>query len=77
LTKHTILLLAANPLGTDWLALDEEARAIQEELERSVSLDVALLIYVRCADYGGQAAPCSRLPDWALRPVMERADDFH
>jgi hypothetical protein len=35
LTKHTILFLAANPLGTDRLALDEEARAIQEELERS------------------------------------------
>ncbi|TMQ02767.1 MAG: CHAT domain-containing protein [Deltaproteobacteria bacterium] len=35
MTKHTILFLAANPLGTDRLALDEEARAIQEELERS------------------------------------------
>jgi hypothetical protein len=35
LTKHTILLLAANPLGTDRRALDEEARAIQVELERS------------------------------------------
>src|SRR5262249_55900977 len=33
--KHTILFLAANPLGTDRLALDREARAIQEELERS------------------------------------------
>src|SRR5437868_10858442 len=33
LTKHTILFLAANPVGTDRLALDEEARAIQEELE--------------------------------------------
>ena len=33
--KHIILFLAANPLGTDRLALDEEARAIQEELERS------------------------------------------
>ncbi|TMQ05534.1 MAG: tyrosine-protein phosphatase [Deltaproteobacteria bacterium] len=33
--KHTILFLAANPLGTDRLALDEEARAIPEELERS------------------------------------------
>lgn len=33
--KHTILFLAANPLGTDRLALDEEARAIQAELERS------------------------------------------
>ena len=33
--KHTILFLAANPLGTDRLALDEEARAIQVELERS------------------------------------------
>jgi Inner membrane component of T3SS, cytoplasmic domain/CHAT domain len=34
-SKHTILFLAANPLDTDWIALDEEARAIQEELERS------------------------------------------
>jgi WD40 repeat protein len=33
--KHTILFLAANPLGTDPLALDREARAIQSELERS------------------------------------------
>jgi hypothetical protein len=33
--KHTILFLAANPGGTDRLALDEEARAIQVELERS------------------------------------------
>jgi hypothetical protein len=35
LTKHTILFLAANPLGTDRLALDREARAIQVELGRS------------------------------------------
>lgn len=33
--KHIILFLAANPFGTDRLALDEEARAIQLELERS------------------------------------------
>jgi hypothetical protein len=33
--KHTILFLAANPLGTDRLALDREARAIREELKRS------------------------------------------
>jgi nucleoside phosphorylase len=33
--KHTILFLAANPLGTDRLALDREARAMQIELERS------------------------------------------
>jgi hypothetical protein len=33
--KHTILFLAANPLGTDRLALDEEVRAIRIELERS------------------------------------------
>ena len=33
--KHTILFVAANPLGTDRLALDREARAIQIELERS------------------------------------------
>jgi hypothetical protein len=35
LTKHTILFLAANPFGTDRLALDQEARAIQSELRRS------------------------------------------
>lgn len=35
LPKHTILFLAANPLGTDRLALDREAQAIQVELERS------------------------------------------
>jgi hypothetical protein len=35
LTKHTILFLAANPVGTDRLALDEEARALQQELERA------------------------------------------
>jgi WD40 repeat protein len=33
--KHTILFLAANPVGTDRLALDQEAREIQAELERS------------------------------------------
>jgi len=33
--KHRILFLAANPLGTDRLALDQEVRAIQVELERS------------------------------------------
>jgi hypothetical protein len=33
--RHTILFLAANPSGTDRLALDREARAIQVELERS------------------------------------------
>lgn len=35
MAKHTILFLAANPLCTDRLALDQEARAIQVELERS------------------------------------------
>jgi len=35
LKKHTILFLAANPTGTSQLALGEEARAIQVELERS------------------------------------------
>ena len=35
MTKHTILFLAANPVGTDRLALDRQARAIQVELERS------------------------------------------
>jgi hypothetical protein len=33
--KHTILFLTANPSGTAPLALDQEARAIQTELERS------------------------------------------
>jgi hypothetical protein len=33
--KHTILFLAANPQGTDRLALDEEARAIEDELAAS------------------------------------------
>jgi len=33
--KHTILFLAANPFGTTELALGREARAIEEELERS------------------------------------------
>ncbi len=33
--KHTILFLAANPSRTDRLALDQEASAIQVELERS------------------------------------------
>jgi len=32
---HTILFLASNPIGTDRLALDREARSIQVELERS------------------------------------------
>jgi hypothetical protein len=35
LSKHIILFLAANPLGTTELALDEKARPIQEGLERS------------------------------------------
>lgn len=33
--KHIILFLAANPVETDPLALDREARSIQGELERS------------------------------------------
>lgn len=33
--KHTILFLAANPVGTDPRALDRQARAIHVELERS------------------------------------------
>lgn len=35
MTRHTILFLAANPLGADRLAPDEEARVSQEELERT------------------------------------------
>ena len=37
--KQTILFLAANPIETDRLALDREARAIQLELERSGARD--------------------------------------
>ncbi|HEU4732648.1 MAG TPA: hypothetical protein VFT22_32355 [Kofleriaceae bacterium] len=33
--KHVILFLAANPLETDRMALDRQARAIQLELKRS------------------------------------------
>ena len=33
--KPTILFLAANPRGTNWLKPDQEARAIRVELERS------------------------------------------
>jgi branched-chain amino acid transport system substrate-binding protein len=44
LTKHTILFLAANPVGTDRLALDREARAIQVELERSGHRDQLELV---------------------------------
>jgi hypothetical protein len=33
--KHTILFLAANPAGTDRLALDREAHDIQAEIERT------------------------------------------
>ena len=42
--KHTILFLAANPLGTDMLALDEEVHAIQEELERNDAQDCLELV---------------------------------
>lgn len=37
--KHRVLFLAANPRGTDRLALDREARAITTELERSKGRD--------------------------------------
>jgi hypothetical protein len=36
--KHTILFLASNPVGTDELALADEARAIQEAIDRSSHL---------------------------------------
>ena len=42
MSKPTILFLTANPLGTDRLALDEEARAIQVALERGVHRDFEL-----------------------------------
>jgi len=38
-SKHIILFLAANPLGITELALGREARAIQDELERSGQRD--------------------------------------
>lgn len=34
MSKHTILFLAANPLGTTERALNENARAIKEDFER-------------------------------------------
>ncbi|HEX2690091.1 MAG TPA: CHAT domain-containing protein [Kofleriaceae bacterium] len=37
--KHTILFVAANPRGTDSLALDEECRAIQHELRLTADRD--------------------------------------
>ena len=39
LTKHTILFLAANPLGTSRLALDEECAAIERELRMTAHRD--------------------------------------
>lgn len=42
--KHTILFLAANPLGTDRLALDQEVRAIHVELERGGYRDLFELV---------------------------------
>jgi hypothetical protein len=35
MAPHTILFMAANPVGTDARALDEQARAIQMEIERA------------------------------------------
>src|SRR5688572_25741210 len=35
MAKHTILFLAANPADTERLAIDREAHAIHEALERS------------------------------------------
>src|ERR1041384_5939029 len=43
MSKHTILFLAANPMDTNRLALDREARAIQEELELSGCRDCFVL----------------------------------
>ena len=62
--KHTILFLAANPSGTDRLALDREARAIQVELERSRVLIPDLA--------GWRRERLPRLPD--SRPVRVRPD---
>src|SRR5262245_44319157 len=42
--KHTVLFLAANPIGTDRLCLDEEARAIHDELQRSGQRDRVELV---------------------------------
>ena len=35
MAPHTILFIAANPVGTDRRALGEQARAVQAELERA------------------------------------------
>lgn len=43
MAKHTILFLAANPSDTHRLALDEEARAIHDMLERSRYRDFELV----------------------------------
>src|SRR3954471_11247628 len=39
MVRHTILFLAANPIGTDRLALDREYREIQVALESSSRRD--------------------------------------
>jgi len=35
MVPHTILFITANPVGTDRRALEEQARAVQGELERA------------------------------------------
>ena len=42
--KHTILFLAPNPSGTNRVMLEQEARLIQEELERSGRRDCFELV---------------------------------
>jgi hypothetical protein len=44
MNKHKILFLAAHPLGTDRLAFDQEAHAIQIEVERSGHRDCFELV---------------------------------
>ena len=46
MSKHIILFLAANPLGTAELALDEKAHAIQE-LERRNKFELMMRWAVR------------------------------
>lgn len=45
--KHVILFLAANPSGTDHLALDREARSIRAELKRA-GASVKLVVLNAC-----------------------------
>ena len=58
MNTHTILFLAANPLRTERLALDREARAIQVELERSSYRDRLELATRWAVDPLAATGPC-------------------